>query len=67
MRPASGGRHDCREGQDGTGEAGVWIGRSHRGAGVGAAVLQLLLDQARAKGCDQVYVSTHRRTARCGL
>ena len=46
------------EGQDGTVEAGVWIGRSHRGAGVGAAVLELLLDQARAKGCDQVYVST---------
>jgi RimJ/RimL family protein N-acetyltransferase len=46
------------EGQDGTVEAGVWIGRSHRGVGVGAAVLQLLLDQARAQGCDQVYVST---------
>ncbi|MFI1510574.1 GNAT family N-acetyltransferase [Streptomyces sp. NPDC020597] len=46
------------EGQDGTVEAGVWIGRSHRGAGVGAAVLQLLLEQARPIGWDQVYVST---------
>ena len=42
----------------GTAEAGVWIGRSHRGAGVGGAVLELLLDRARAAGVTSVYVST---------
>ncbi|WP_222108295.1 GNAT family N-acetyltransferase [Streptomyces sp. SAJ15] len=39
-------------------EAGVWIGRSHRGAGVGGAVLKHLLDRARAEGIDTVCVST---------
>ena len=42
----------------GTAEAGVWIGRSHRGVGVGSAVLDLLLDRARAAGFSSVYVST---------
>ncbi|MGW1239284.1 GNAT family N-acetyltransferase [Streptomyces bobili] len=42
----------------GTAEAGVWIGRSHRGAGVGGAVLELLLDRARAAGFTSVCVST---------
>ncbi|MBK3623376.1 GNAT family N-acetyltransferase [Streptomyces sp. MBT49] len=46
------------EDRDGTVEAGVWIGRSHRGTGVGSAVLELLLDRARASGCDEVCVST---------
>ncbi|MEU4878072.1 GNAT family N-acetyltransferase [Streptomyces sp. NPDC021608] len=46
------------EDREGTVEAGVWIGRSHRGVGVGATVLELLLDQARARGCEGVYVST---------
>ncbi|MFI1357503.1 GNAT family N-acetyltransferase [Streptomyces sp. NPDC020898] len=46
------------EKQAGTAEAGVWIGRSHRGVGVGGAVLELLLEQARAAGFTSVYVST---------
>ncbi|MFI5964026.1 GNAT family N-acetyltransferase [Streptomyces asoensis] len=46
------------EDRDGTVEAGVWIGRSHRGTGVGAAVLELLLARARASGWDEVCVST---------
>ncbi|TQC45036.1 GNAT family N-acetyltransferase [Rhodococcus sp. WS4] len=39
-------------------EAGVWIGRSHRGAGVGGAVLGHLLDRARADGFDALFVRT---------
>ncbi|WP_316744603.1 GNAT family N-acetyltransferase [Streptomyces sp. MK7] len=39
-------------------EAGVWIGCSHRGAGVGGSVLRHLLDQARADGFAMVFVST---------
>ncbi|MFD5266248.1 GNAT family N-acetyltransferase [Streptomyces sp. NPDC058335] len=46
------------EKQAGTAEAGVWIGRSHRGVGVGGAVLELLADRARAEGFTSVYVST---------
>lgn len=39
-------------------EAGVWIGRSHRGSGVGGAVLSHLLTLARAGGFDSLFVST---------
>ena len=39
-------------------EAGVWIGRSHRGSGVGGAVLSQLLSHARADGFGSLYVST---------
>ncbi|WP_405705191.1 GNAT family N-acetyltransferase [Streptomyces xanthophaeus] len=39
-------------------EAGVWIGRSHRGAGVGGAVLGHLLDRARADGSAKLFIST---------
>ncbi|MEU6037713.1 GNAT family N-acetyltransferase [Actinomadura sp. NPDC047616] len=39
-------------------EAGVWIGRSHRGAGVGGAVLKQLLTVARADGLESIFVST---------
>lgn len=46
------------EKQVGMAEAGVWIGRSHRGVGVGGAVLELLLDQARAEKFKSLYVST---------
>lgn len=42
-------------------EIGVWIGRSHRGVGVGGAVLELLLDRARAEGFTSVYVRTQPR------
>ncbi|MET9319384.1 GNAT family protein [Streptomyces sp. NPDC003038] len=39
-------------------EAGVWIGRSHRGGGVGGVVLRLLMDRARADGREALFVST---------
>ncbi|WP_158676899.1 GNAT family N-acetyltransferase [Wenjunlia vitaminophila] len=39
-------------------EVGVWIGRSHRGSGVGRAVLHQLLDLACAEGFDSVFAST---------
>lgn len=50
-------RNREREGP-GTVEAGLWIGRSHRGAGVGGTVLRLLIDRARADGHDRLYLST---------
>jgi len=39
-------------------EAGMWIGRSHRGAGVGGAALGRLLARARAEGFGVLFVST---------
>ncbi|WP_280459698.1 GNAT family N-acetyltransferase [Nocardia carnea] len=48
--PVEGPRHAA--------EAGVWIGRSHRGSGVGGAVLRHLLALARADGFDSLFVST---------
>jgi RimJ/RimL family protein N-acetyltransferase len=39
-------------------EAGVWIGRSHRGGGVGGAVFRHLLARARADGFAALFVST---------
>ncbi|GAB2584093.1 hypothetical protein GCM10027168_16170 [Streptomyces capparidis] len=45
-------------GRAGAVEAGVWIGRSHRGAGVGAAVFRELVALARAGGSGALLVST---------
>ncbi len=39
-------------------EAGMWIGRSHRGAGVGGAALGQLLARARTDGFAVLFVST---------
>ncbi|MEV4171217.1 GNAT family N-acetyltransferase [Nonomuraea sp. NPDC049709] len=39
-------------------ETGVWIGRTHRGSGVGGAVLRQLLDLARAGGARRLVAST---------
>lgn len=39
-------------------EAGVWIGRSYRGGGVGRAVIRRLLDLARAGGAERLFAST---------
>ncbi|MFJ9536115.1 GNAT family N-acetyltransferase [Streptomyces sp. NPDC101225] len=39
-------------------EAGVWIGRSHRGSGVGGAVLRHLLVLAGTDGFESLFVST---------
>jgi RimJ/RimL family protein N-acetyltransferase len=46
------------EGAAHTVEAGVWIGWSHRGGGVGGAVLDRLLTLARAGGFAVLYAST---------
>ncbi|MEV8116634.1 GNAT family N-acetyltransferase [Streptomyces xiamenensis] len=52
-------RNRDREGEGpGTVEAGLWIGRPYRGAGVGGSVLRLLIDRARAAGHDRLYLST---------
>ncbi|MEU5760967.1 GNAT family N-acetyltransferase [Nocardia sp. NPDC047648] len=42
----------------GAAEAGVWIGRSHRGAGIGTAVLGGLIERATAEGYTKLFVST---------
>ncbi|WP_312884931.1 GNAT family N-acetyltransferase [Nocardia barduliensis] len=39
-------------------EAGVWIGRSHRGAGIGTAVLSGLIERATDEGYAELFVST---------
>ncbi|MFE7661381.1 GNAT family N-acetyltransferase [Streptomyces celluloflavus] len=39
-------------------EAGVWIGRSHRGSGVGGAVFRHLLALARTAGFASLFVNT---------
>ncbi|MFV0126501.1 GNAT family N-acetyltransferase [Streptomyces sp. HMX112] len=39
-------------------EAGVWIGRSHRGRGVGGAVVRGLLERARGSGFDTLFLRT---------
>jgi RimJ/RimL family protein N-acetyltransferase len=46
------------QGRPGTAEAGVWIGRSHRGGGVGGTVLEQLLDVARTAGFASMFLST---------
>jgi RimJ/RimL family protein N-acetyltransferase len=43
---------------EGAVEAGVWVGRSHRGAGVGGAVLQRLISLARTAGFATFFVGT---------
>lgn len=55
-------------------EAGIWLGRSFRAAGIGGAVLDLLLAQAATDGVDAVFLSTkpdnvavHRLYAKRGL
>jgi RimJ/RimL family protein N-acetyltransferase len=45
-------------GKEGAAEAGVWIGRSHRGSGVGGKVFAHLLTQANADGFGSLFVST---------
>ncbi|WP_245664037.1 GNAT family N-acetyltransferase [Nocardia arthritidis] len=42
----------------GAAEAGVWIGRSRRGTGIGTAVLGGLIERARAEGYAKLLVST---------
>ncbi|MFE7742611.1 GNAT family N-acetyltransferase [Nocardia sp. NPDC057455] len=42
----------------GAAEAGVWIGRSRRGAGIGTAVLGGLIERAGTEGYVKLFVST---------
>jgi RimJ/RimL family protein N-acetyltransferase len=44
-------------------EAGLWLGRSHRGRGIGTAVFALLLDEARAAGAARLLARTHETNA----
>jgi len=44
-------------------EAGVWLGRSYRGRGVGTAVFARLLDAARAGGAARLFASTSTANA----
>ncbi|MEU2039871.1 GNAT family N-acetyltransferase [Nocardia niwae] len=39
-------------------EAGVWIGRSRRGSGIGTAVFAALIERATAEGYTKLFVST---------
>ncbi|MEA3529950.1 GNAT family N-acetyltransferase [Nocardia sp. CDC186] len=41
-----------------TAEAGVWIGRSRRGTGIGTAVFAALIERAAAEGYSRLFVST---------
>ncbi|WP_439675274.1 GNAT family N-acetyltransferase [Embleya sp. MST-111070] len=43
---------------DGDLETGLWIGREHRGRGVGRAVVALLRAEARAQGAPRVVATT---------
>lgn len=62
-----------RRTEPGTVETGIWLGRSARGQGVGAAALRELLDLAAAAGMHTVVAETTRDNAgavsvlrRCG-
>ncbi|MBT2533803.1 GNAT family N-acetyltransferase [Arthrobacter sp. ISL-48] len=39
-------------------ETGIWLGRHHRGRGVGTAALRLVLEEARGAGMERVVAST---------
>ncbi|MET7305091.1 GNAT family N-acetyltransferase [Embleya sp. NPDC005575] len=39
-------------------ETGLWIGRSHRGRGIGHAVVALLRAEAKAQGASRIVAST---------
>jgi RimJ/RimL family protein N-acetyltransferase len=41
-----------------TAETGIWLGRSHRGKGTGAAALRLLLEEAGKQGYCRVVADT---------
>lgn len=45
-------------GPDGALETGLWIGRSHRGQGVGSAVVALLRAEAESQGAPRIVAST---------
>ncbi|WP_040786245.1 GNAT family N-acetyltransferase [Nocardia pneumoniae] len=44
--------------ETGVAEAGVWIGRSHRGSGIGTAVFARLIERATDEGYTSLFVST---------
>ncbi|MGK5743137.1 GNAT family N-acetyltransferase [Micromonospora sp. URMC 103] len=55
-------RMTCRD-EPGTVEAGMWLGRSARGQGVGGAALRELLNEAAAAGMRAVVAETTRDNA----
>ncbi|MFK0050727.1 GNAT family N-acetyltransferase [Streptomyces sp. NPDC091025] len=44
-------------------ETGVWLGRSHRGRGIGTATLRVLLDEAARAGARAVVADTRTHNA----
>lgn len=42
----------------GTAETGMWLGRTHRGRGIGAAVLRELLREAASRGLNRIVADT---------
>ncbi|WP_344629408.1 GNAT family N-acetyltransferase [Streptomyces glaucosporus] len=44
-------------------EAGLWLGRSHRGRGVGTSVFARLVDAAREGGADRLFARTSSANA----
>jgi RimJ/RimL family protein N-acetyltransferase len=44
--------------QPGTAETGMWLGRSYRGKGIGAAALQVLLREAARHGYQRMVADT---------
>jgi RimJ/RimL family protein N-acetyltransferase len=47
-----------KTGQPGTAETGMWLGRTYRGRGIGAAVLQKLLREAAGEGLTRIVADT---------
>jgi RimJ/RimL family protein N-acetyltransferase len=52
-----------RTADHGTAETGLWLGRRHRGRGVGTAALQLVLAEARRAGLQRVVARTTAENA----
>jgi RimJ/RimL family protein N-acetyltransferase len=48
----------ARRGADDTLETGLWLGRSHRGQGIGTATLSAVLDEAARAGAGVVVADT---------
>lgn len=48
----------CADGDQHTAETGIWLGRSFRSRGIGAAALELVLAAARSAGLERVTART---------
>lgn len=60
---AGAGRLKVFRGEAGALEAGVWVGRRYRGAGVGTQALVLLAERARGAGASVLVAHTATRNA----